>query len=116
MRHLRLLPPPGEDFDSGPDRNPVTGHPVTGQLVPEIAERLHAARSAGSFEAALHIWANRVRASQGADVAWRTTRPHWRCPGRLDSRVSPVWLPTAEEERRKPVAPLTLSSLFERAA
>jgi hypothetical protein len=57
-----------------------------------------------------------VRASRGADVAWRTTRPPWPCQGRLDNWSSPVWLPTAEEERRKPVAPFPLSSLFERAA
>jgi hypothetical protein len=103
MRHLRLLPPSGA-IDEPEDR------------LPEIAERLHAARAAGSIEAALHIWGIRVRASRGADVAWKTTRPPWRCPGRLDNWVSPVWLPTAEEERRKPVAPLRLSSLFERAA
>jgi hypothetical protein len=104
MRHLRLLPPADAVDDD------------IGQPVPELAERLHAARSAGSLEAALHIWGIRVRASRGADVAWTTTRPPWRCPGRLDNWVSPVWLPTAEEERRKPVAPLRLSSLFEMAA
>lgn len=106
MRHLRLLPPPGEAVDDEPVQT----------RTPEIAERLHEARSAGSIEAALHIWGNRVRASRGADVSWRTTRPPWPCQGRLYNWVSPVWLPTAEEERRKPVAPLRLSSLFDRAA
>jgi hypothetical protein len=101
-----LLPPPGEGLDEEQPQAPAG----------ELAERMHAARRSGSIEAALHIWGTRVRASRGADVAWRTTRPPWRCQGRLYSWVSPVWLPTAEEERKKPVEPLRLSSLFDRAA
>ena len=106
MRHLRLLPPPEEALADEPALNPV----------PELAERMHAARKDGSVEAALAMWGNRVRASRGSDVAWRTTRPMWRCQGRLYNWASPVWLPTAEAERKKPVEPLRLSSLFDRAA
>ncbi|MEX0782870.1 MAG: hypothetical protein WD557_09485 [Dehalococcoidia bacterium] len=105
MRHLRLLPPPEEASVDDPL-----------QHAPELSERMRNARSGGSIEAALHIWGTRVRASRGADVAWCTTRPPWRGLGRLDNWASPVWLPTAEEERKKPVAPLRLSSLFDRAA
>jgi hypothetical protein len=104
MRHLRLLPPPEE---------------ALAEELPhsrELAEQMHEARSKGSIEAALHIWGNRVRASRGADVCWQTTRPPWPCRGRLYNSASPVWLPTAEEERKKPVEPLRLSSLFDRAA
>ena len=102
LSHLRLLPPP--DADTAAD------------TLPDLSERLHQARSGGSIEAALHIWGNRVRASRGADVAWSTTRPSWRRPGRLYHWASPVWLPTAAEARNKPVEPLRLSSLFDRAA
>lgn len=106
MSHLRLLPRPGEVID---EQARPTVHP-------DIAERMHTARRAGSIEAALHLWGSRVRASRGADVAWRTTRPPWPNIGRLYNRRSPVWLPTAEEERERPVAPLQLAWLFERAA
>jgi hypothetical protein len=106
MRHLRLLPPPGE----------ATADETDLRAAPELAERMHAARREGSIEAALAMWGMRVRASRGSDVAWCTTRPLWRCQGRLYNWASPVWLPTAEEERKKPVEPLRLSSLFDRAA
>jgi hypothetical protein len=103
MSHLHVLP--GQDGDS--DR--------PGCVQPELAERMHAARDHGSVEAALHLWGLKVRASRGADVAWRTTRPEWRYPGRLDNWRSPVWLPTAEAQRRKRRRPLRLSSLFDAA-
>jgi hypothetical protein len=106
MRHLRVVPRSDE----------VTAEPGNPGAQPEIAERMHAARSAGNIEAALYLWGARVRASGGADVEWRTTRPAWRSRGRLDSRWSPVWLPTAEAQRKKRVRPLRLASLFDRAA
>lgn len=105
MSHLHLIP--GDDDAA---ERPAACAP------PEIAERMHAARDDGSIEAALHIWGARVRAARDYDVAWRTTRPSWHGPGRLDNWLSPVWLPTAREARRKPVAPLRLASLFDQAA
>jgi hypothetical protein len=101
MSHLRLLPPPDAEV---------------AEPLPELSERLRRAREGGSIEAALHIWGNRVRASRGAEIAWRTTRPPWRCQGRLYNWASPVWLPTAEEARLQPVEPLRLASLFDLAA
>lgn len=105
MRHLRVVPRSDE----------VTAEPGAG-VQPEIAERMHAARDGGNIEAALYLWGARVRAEGGTDVAWRTTRPAWRGRGRLDNRRSPVWLPTAEAQRKKRVRPLRLASLFDRAA
>lgn len=107
MRHLRLLPLSEETTMMSvapPD------------VLPELAERMGEARRGGSIEAALATWGLKVRSSQGRDVAWCTTRPPWRCPARIDSWWSPVWLPTAEHERQEQAAPFRLASLFENAA
>ena len=105
MNHLRLLPRPDEDVE-------LTTPPAR----PDISDRMLEARGLGSIEAALHAWGARVRASRGADIVWCTTRPPWPNTGRLYNWRSPVWLPTAEEERNKPLEPFRLSSLFDRAA
>lgn len=83
---------------------------------PDLAERMGQARRGGSIEAALASWGLKVRASRGSDVAWRTTRPPWPCPARIDNWWSPVWLPTAEHKRDESPAPFRLSSLFDNAA
>lgn len=104
MSHLRLVPR-SDELAADQAAN-----------VPEIAERMHAARQAGSIEAALHLWGMRARATNGSGIPWSTTRPAWRAAGRLDNRRSPVWLPTAAAQRKKRVRPLRLASLIDRAA
>lgn len=105
MSHLRLLP--------GPDGGANDAEPA--RVQPELSERMHEARAEGSMEAALALWGLKVQASGGADVTWRTTRPDWHRPGRLDNWRSPVWLPTARAQRRKRPRPLRLESLFDAA-